>query len=232
MIYESHLAAAERAFWRLEDIRWQEIDREAASTEIHIHKALHDAALIEGYLPVYASHLMHLLWEDVDATAVLSLELFEGLRHYTALKHYLDAVGFQASADADTGLAAARGRARDLRRGGDDIAEHLTHFMGSEFFAAHFFHRFADETREPVLSDLLRRMSADEFRHAAAGGAVLEALLVHDPSIAPRVLAAAAAFRHYGSDIVEVPVAERNDFEAIVAFNRKVNRICGLGGPK
>lgn len=233
MIYESHLKAAESALWPLdESIAWDRIDREAARSEGRIHQALHDAALIEGYLPVFAGRLLQLLSDDVDATAVLSVELFEGLRHYTALKRYLDLVGFQAAADADAGLARARALAVSAPYAAADVPEHLTNFMGSELFAAYFFLRFADETREPVLSDLLRRMSGDELRHAAAAAALLESRVGKDPAVAQRVLAAAESFRHYGSDIVEVPVAEHNDFEAIAAFSRRVSLICGAASRK
>jgi hypothetical protein len=233
MIYESHLNAAEMAMWPLErSIAWDRIDRDVSRTERRIHQALHDAALIEGYLPVYAGRLLQLLWDDVDATAVLSVELFEGLRHYTALKRYLDLVGFQAAADADVGLARARARTVDAEYTAANVTEHLTHFMGSELFAAYFFLRIAEETREPVLSDLLRRMSNDELRHAAAAGALLESRVRRDPAVARRVTAAAEAFRHYGSDIVAVPIAERNDFEAIAAFSRKVSLICGAASRK
>src|SRR5688572_9513094 len=87
VIYETHLRAAEESAWPLESgIAWESIDREVASQERDIHAALHDAALVEGYLPLYAARLMPLVWDDVDATAVLSLELYEGLRHYTALR--------------------------------------------------------------------------------------------------------------------------------------------------
>ena len=91
MIYEEHLRAAEAGAWSLESIRWPEIDRATALAERDILSALHDAALIEGYLPVFAPRLMRLLWDDVDATAILSLEMYEGLKHYTALKRYLAA---------------------------------------------------------------------------------------------------------------------------------------------
>ncbi|HEX4685127.1 MAG TPA: hypothetical protein VH277_20585 [Gemmatimonadaceae bacterium] len=232
MTYETHLAAAEAALWPLDEIAWNRIDRDAASREGELHRALYDAALIEGYLPVYGGRLLALLEDDVDATAVLSIELFEGLRHYTALKRYLDAVGFRSAADADTGLANARVRSARVRSAGgapayatETVVEHLTHFMGSELFAAFFFQRVAEQTREPVLADLLRRMSADEQRHAAAASALLEARVRRDPSLAARVVAAAEGFRHYGNDIVEVPVAERNDLEALAAFNRRVRHI-------
>ena len=227
MIYEPHLYAAEAVHWLIEDIGWDRIDRDVARNEGKLHQALHDAALIEGYLPVYASRILQLLSDDVDATAVLSLELYEGLRHYTALKRYLDAVGFQPAAQADAALAGARAKVSGPDYTADRIAEHLTHFMGSEQFAAYFFLRIAEQTREPVLHDLLMRMSMDEQRHAAAAAAVLEARVRRDPSLAPRVTAAAEAFRHYGSDIVDVPVAMPNDFEALAAFNRRVRQVVG-----
>jgi hypothetical protein len=227
MSYEPHLAAAESAFWPLDEIAWTGIDQVAARRERPIHEALHDAALIEGYLPVYASRLLALVWDDVDATAILSMELFEGLRHYTALKLYLDLVGFEHAADADAELARARAGTLNAEYDAAHVVEHMTHFMGSELFAAHFFLRIAEQTHEPVLRDLLRRMYADELRHAAAAGAVLESRVRADASLAERVTSAARAFRHYGSDIVDVPVAEANDFEAIAAFHRKVALICG-----
>lgn len=229
-MYETHLKAAESAFWPLEEsVEWSAIDLDIARGEATLHRALHDAALIEGYLPVYAAGLLRALADDVDATAMVSIELFEGLRHYTALKRYLERVGFQSGASADAGLATARTRATIPDYAAGQILEQLTHFMGSELFASYFFLRMAERTREPVLGALLRRMSADELRHAAAAGAVLEARVRGRAEARERVLAAARAFRHYGSDIVDVPVSEENDFEAIAAFHRRVRLICGVG---
>ena len=229
MIYEAHLRAAEAGAWPLDtSIPWDRVDLEAARGEREIHAALHDAALIEGYLPVYAARLMQLLWDDVDATAVLSMELFEGLKHYTALKRYLDLVGFQPASANEAALVAARERALGIAYEERDLARHLTNFMCSELFAAYFFLRFARQTRERVLQQLLTHMSRDEFRHAASAGDVLGQRLERNPALVPDVLAAAQHFRHYGSDVVNVPVAEGNDFEAIVALNRKIRLLCGV----
>jgi hypothetical protein len=229
MIYESHLLAAEANAWPLESsIPWHQVDQAIASTEREILTALHDAALIEGYLPVYAARLMQLLWDDVDATAVLSMELYEGLKHYTALKRYLDLVGYQRAEVSEETLVAARTRALHLTYEERDIIAHLTNFMCSELFAAYFFLRLARQTREPVLKQLLTYMSRDEFRHSASAGDVLRQRLERDPAAVAQVLAAAERFRHYGSDVVEVPVAESNDFEAIIAMNRKVRLLCGV----
>jgi rubrerythrin len=228
MIYEEHLRAAEAGSWSLESIAWSEIDRPTARGEREILSALHDAALIEGYLPVFAPRLMRLLWDDVDATAILSLELYEGLRHYTALKRYLDAVGYSPTKVSEASLVTARAKALDIEYREEEIVKYLTHFMCSELFAAHFFRRLSEQTCEPVLRDLLQHMSRDEHRHSAGASALLEQRIDRDPSVAQEVLAAAENFRHYGSDVVDVPVAEENDFEAVMAMNRKVRQLCGL----
>jgi hypothetical protein len=228
MIYEEHLRASESGHWSLESIRWSEIDRRTALGERDILAALHDAAIIEGYLPVFAPRLMRLLWDDVDATAILSLEMYEGLRHYTALKRYLDAVGFAPAKVSEESLVSARAKTADITYQEDQIITYLTHFMCSELFAAHFFRRLGEQTNEPVLRELLSYMSRDELRHSAGAGALLSKRLRANPALTAEVLAAAENFRHYGSDVVDVPLAEENDFEAIMAMNRKVRQLCGL----
>ena len=229
MIYEAHLRATEENAWPLDtSVAWDAIDLDVARTERELHEALHDAALIEGYLPVYAARLMQLLWDDVDATAVLSMELYEGLKHFTALARYLDRVGFQRKEDSEATLVAAREKALSLEYDQARLIAHLTNFMCSELFAAYFFLRISRRTNEPVLRELLGYMARDEFRHSASAGDVLKKRIDRDPGVTTQVLAAAEHFRHYGSDVVDVPVAEENDFEAIMAVNRKIRLLCGL----
>jgi hypothetical protein len=228
VIYEEHLRAAESAAWSMSTIPWSKIDREIARAESGILVSLRDAALIEGYLPTFAPRLMLLLWDDVDATAILSLELYEGLKHYTALRRYLEIVGDEDAKVSERSLVAARGKTGGITYSRDEIITYLTHFMCSELFAAHFFRRLADQTREPVLAELLDYMSRDELRHSAGAGALLRKRIAANPEVANEVLAAAENFRHYGSDVVDIPLAEENDFEAIMAMNRKIRQLCGL----
>ena len=229
MIYESHLRATEENAWPLDtSIAWDAIDLDVARSERALHQALHDAALIEGYLPVYAARLIQMLWDDVDATAVLSMELYEGLKHFTTLARYLDRVGYQREEVSEATLVAARERALSATYDKAELIAHLTNFMCSELFAAYFFLRISRQTREPVLRELLGYMARDEFRHSASAGDVLKKRIDRDPAVASQVLAAAERFRHYGSDVVDVPVAEENDFEAIMAVNRKIRLLCGL----
>jgi hypothetical protein len=228
VIYEEHLRAAESAVWTMATIPWSAIDRGVARGEVEIHASLRDAAMIEGYLPTFAPRLMLLLWDDVDATAILSLELYEGLKHYTALRKYLDIVGDEASRVSEASLVAAREGTNGITYHRDEIITYLTHFMCSELFAAHFFRKLGEQTREPVLAELLGYMSRDELRHSAGAGALLKKRIAANPQVADEILAAAENFRHYGSDVVEIPLAEENDFEAIMAMNRKIRQLCGL----
>jgi rubrerythrin len=228
MIYEEHLRAAEAAAWSIESIRWSAIDRGAARDETEILTSLRDAAMIEGYLPTFAPRLMLLLWDDVDATAILSLELYEGLKHYTALRRYLDIVGDETARLSERSLVAAREKTSGITYNRDNIITYLTHFMCSELFAAHFFRRLAEQTREPVLAELLGLMSRDELRHSAGAGALLKKRVAANPEVAGEIISAAENFRHYGSDVVDIPLAEENDFEAIMAMNRKIRQLCGL----
>lgn len=229
MIYEEHLRASEGAAWSIEtSIRWSAIDRGVARAEPQILASLRDAAMIEGYLPTFAPRLMLLLWDDVDATAILSLELYEGLKHYTALRRYLEIVGEDSTRLSERSLVDARRKTGGLTYRREEIVTYLTHFMCSELFAAHFFRRLSEQTCEPVLRELLSYMSRDELRHSAGAGALLRKRIAVDPDVAARVLAAAENFRHYGSDVVEIPLAEENDFEAIIAMNRKIRQLCGL----
>ena len=229
MIYETHLRATEENAWPLDTtIAWDAIELGIAQQEGELHQSLHDAALIEGYLPLYAARLMQLLWDDVDATAVLSMELYEGLKHFTALARYLDRVGYQRAEVSEAKLVEARERALAITYDERAIIAHLTNFMCSELFAAYFFLRISRRTNEPVLRDLLGYMARDEFRHSASAGDVLRKRIDANPDVAAQVLAAAERFRHYGSDVVDVPVAEENDFEAIMAVNRKIRLVCGL----
>ena len=126
MIYETHLRATEENAWPLDTaIAWDAVDVNVAHNERELHQVLHDAALIEGYLPVYAARLMQLLWDDVDATAVLSMELYEGLKHFTALTRYLDRVGFQRQEVSESTLIAARERALAIRYDVSDLVVQL-----------------------------------------------------------------------------------------------------------
>ena len=168
---------------------------------------------------------MRALWDDVDATAVFSIQLYESYKHFYVLKRYLDAVDYRPIAEAEIVDA----RRRHVGRTVDDPEAELTRYMLSEHFAAYFFLRLSRQAPEPVLSRIAQHIAKDEFRHTQFASDLLEGRIARDPSARERILRAAAAFSHLGGDVVaHVPVSEKNDLPAILALNRRMRRLCGV----
>jgi hypothetical protein len=228
-LYERHAAAADRGGWSVErDVRWRDVDRVIAAGEGELHASLRLAALIEAYHPVHLQRLLAETWADVDAGVVFSLELYEGFKHFHALRTYLDVVAYEPPL-TDEDIVAMRRDAREADQGPYDLIERLVEFMLSEHLASYFFRRLGEQTREPVLRELLGLIAADEVRHAQSASDLLAKLIAADPRITPRVLDAATHFKHFGERAVEeVPVALPGDPLAIRTFARRIERLCGV----
>lgn len=228
-LYERHARAAERSAWSIEnDISWAEIDAARALAQPDILAKLRDAALIESFHPVNLSRLIRFAWDDIDAGVVFSLEMYEGFKHFHALRLYLEAVGYEPRITDDE-LRAIRERADrgDLDR--EDPVAPLVEFMLSEHLAAYFFRRLGEQADEPQLRALLGLIAADEVRHAQSASDLIAQRLTTRPELVPNVLRAAVQFRHYGAEAVaEVPVAMSGDDVAIRTFATRIERLCGM----
>jgi hypothetical protein len=228
-LYERHARAADRGAWSVErDVRWADVDAARARTDMDLLIALHEAALIEAYHPVHLQQMLAATWDDVDAGVVCSIELYEGFKHFHALRTYLDAVGYEP-AITDDEIVRMRAAARAADDGEYDLIARLVEFMLSEHLASYFFRRLGERAPDPVLSELLALIAADEVRHAQSASDLLAKHIARDPGVVPRVLDAAAAFRHFGERAVgDVPVAMPGDPLAIRSFARRIERLCGI----
>ena len=227
--YERHAAASDRGAWSVErDIDWRAIDASLARETPGVLAAMRDAVLIESFHPVNLARLMRATWDDIDAGVAFSLEAYEGFKHFHALRRYLEVVGFEPAVSDDELVEARRaGAALAIEAG--ELIERLVEFMLSEHLAAYFFRRLAAQAAEPQLSKLLDLIAADEVRHAQSASDLIAKRIRADESLVPRVLRAAADFRHYGGEVVEhVPVAMRNDDIAIRTFAQRIERLCGV----
>jgi hypothetical protein len=227
-LYARFSSAAERGAWSIDrDIAWHAVDRERALSQPDILAAVRDAALIESFHPVNLARFLRALWDDVDGCAAVGLEMYEGFKHFHALRTYLDIAGFEPAITEDELVEVRRrGAGHDFAPG--EVLEHLVEFMLSEHLAAYFFRRLSERAAEPVLADLLRYIAADEVRHAQSASDLIAKRLTCDPSLSDRVLAAAAGFHHYGEEAVgDVPVALPGDAVAIRTFAERIERLCG-----
>ncbi len=226
--YARLAAAADRGRWSVErDVRWSAVDRARANERPDLLAQLRTAALIESYHPVHLGWMLDDTWDDVDAGAAIALELYEGFKHFHALRSYLDAVGFEP-AITNAELVAIRAAARAVGPRGS-LVERLVEFMLSEHLASYFFRRIGEQATDPVLAELLAFIAADEVRHAQAASDLLAARIASDPGTVPAVLDAAVHFRHFGEQAVaDVPVALPGDPLAIRSFARRIERLCGV----
>lgn len=228
MIYEDYYTISNLSFWSPEeDIPWSTLDPDAARAQPELLDQIRQSALIEAIHPVTTKHLMGLLWADVDATSILSIELYEGFRHFYVLKRYLDAVAHEPPI-ADQEIVDLRRKAMEAVAGQEDLTRELVNFAFSEHFAAYYFVRVRQEAADPVLRSIAHHIARDEFRHTQISYDLLKLRIESDRESAERVLEAAASFRHYGTTALEeVPVFQRNDLVAIKAFLKKVEALTG-----
>ena len=228
-LYVRHSAASDTGAWSVEfDVDWDGIDVALARSQPEVLSQLRASALVESFHPVHLGRLLPAVVDDVDATTVVALEMYEGFKHFHALRRYLDVVGHRP-AITDQELIDIRRGAECKPMSSEEVVPRLVRFMLSEHLASHYFRRLAAGVREPVLRALLRTMAADEVRHAQGAFDLVARRVRDDRTLVPVVLAAASEFRHFGEEAVgEVPVAESGDAQAIRSFARRIARLCGV----
>lgn len=228
-IYRRSAAAADRGAWSVErDIRWTDIDHKRAHARPELLAALRDAALIESYHPLNLARLLRATLDDIDAGVVFSLELYEGFKHFHALRQYLDTIGYEP-AISDEELVAIRQKQTEMEIVPADVVPRLVEFMLSEHLAHYFFRRLGEQAEDDVLADLLSRIAADEVRHAQSASDLIAKRIEADPSVIPQVLDAALDFHHFGEEAIgTVPVAQAGDSIAIQTFAKRIERLCGI----
>ncbi len=226
MTYEKYFKLSETDRWQLEtDVPWQDLDVERAAGQPEILEELRSAALIESYAPMYALKSLHLWWDSVEESAVASIQFYEEYKHYFALKRYLEPLGVTIPEREIVEV-----RQKNFGTFYQDRARQLANYMMSEHFTAHFYKRLLEKAREPVLEKLLTFLMRDEFRHCNVFYSLLERRLAAEPSIRDIIVDEALHFRHQGIEVVgeHMPVAEKNDFQAILLLFKKVEHLTGV----
>jgi hypothetical protein len=209
-------------------VRWKAIDAAKAQRQPEILAQLRDAALIESFHPVNLARLLRLTWDDIDASVVFSLELYEGFKHFHALRRYLDVVGWKPAIE-DEELITLRRAAAAVAVRDEELIPRLVELMLSEHLAVYFFRRLSERAKEPVLRRLLKWIASDEIRHAQSVSDLIAKRIAVDPGVTPRVLEAATTFRHFGEEAIGVvPVAQAGDPLALRTFAKRIERLCGM----
>jgi hypothetical protein len=188
--------AAHKPWSLADDIRWGAINAERARAQGALLRSVRRAAIATAVRPVHVSALLQAVTADVHAAAVCSLDLYDGLKHFHALRVYLESVehrpaitdGELAAARQEAAGAIATMRAVEPLRG-------MVEFLLNQHLAAHNLRRLGARSEEPVLAVLLELTAADELRHARCMSDVLRARVRADGDAAPRIKAEAERLR-------------------------------------
>jgi len=227
MLYADYLSTAEGQRWILDyDIPWDQIDRQTALTQPDLLERVRDSALIESFFPIFTPRALDVLWDDVNATAIFSIQLYESYKHYQVFNQYLECIDYRPVTEVEIVEVRRKNFGLEYECG----TRLLTRYMMSEHFAAYHFLKDAKHCHEPVLKHILNLVGRDEIRHTQFAYDLLADRIKRDPAHAEKVLEGAAEFQHLGLLVVdEVPVAQKNDFAAIVTINQKIKRLTGKG---
>ncbi|MEK7215345.1 MAG: acyl-ACP desaturase [Chloroflexota bacterium] len=158
--YRTH----ERVMWDLGAIDFSKIQPELLSdTEV---QAVRGVMLVESHNPVYTNFLLDYFRNDHEMAAFVVTWSYEELKHYMALRAYLEASGRVDIDEMEAELAQTR--AGNLQREEKDFTplQFEAYAMLQEQITGSYYKRFSASAKEPVLKDLLSVIGKDEYRHS------------------------------------------------------------------
>lgn len=205
-------------------VDWQSINQELALRNTKCLDLLHEACLIEAYLPVYTGKMNELFWDDLDATSIFTIEAYEAYGHYFIIRKYLDIVGYNPVTDEEV----LQVRSRDKDNVYTDKIRELVNFMGTEHFAAEFFKDLMKLTEEPILKKMLKGFYAEEICHSQLAFDLLEKMMKENPEVKKKTLEHALNYQHIGAYVTpKVSPAKDDNLKVVLSFNKKIERLTG-----
>jgi len=194
-LYARHSAAADRGHWSVNsDVRWGDIDIQRAHRQPDVLRAVRSAARELSARSASVARMLPTAIRDVHACAVLTLDLYDGLKHFHALRTYLDTVEF-TPALSDEELADVRDTANQAAPGFEDCPSALVTCLLTQHIASAHIRHLCARTEEPVLAGLLSLIAADETRQARIVSDLLALQIAADPEVGARVLRQAEQLR-------------------------------------
>lgn len=130
--------------------------------------AVRAAMLVESHNPVYTEGILGYFRGQSDEQEMASFTQtwgYEEMRHYFLLRTYLEASGLVDNQELGKVLKVTRAGPWGERELKFSRVEAFVYPMMQEQVTAGFYKRFAEATKEPLLQEILRIISKDEYRH-------------------------------------------------------------------
>ena len=225
-LHARHSAAADPGRWSVTtDIRWGDIDIQRAQRQPEVLRAVRSAARELSVHSAAVARMLLAVIRDVHACAVLTLDLHDGLKHFHALRTYLDTVEF-SPALSDEELADARGADNEPASRFEDCTSALVACLFTQHTASAHIRHLCARTEEPVLAELLSFIAADEARHARMVSDLIALRVTADPEAGARVASQAEHLRNGLKQHGTLQGWARDDV-AVQAFMHHVEALIG-----
>lgn len=153
----------ERVMWSFSAIPFDKIDL-SLITEEDLN-AVRGAMLVESHNPVYTRMLLDYFRMDHEMAAFVVTWSYEELKHYGALRTYLEATGLVDLVDLERELKETRAGPWGDIESQFTVAQSFSYTMLQEELTGQFYQKFARRVKEPVLRKILTLIGKDEFRH-------------------------------------------------------------------
>jgi hypothetical protein len=159
MLHTPLFDQAEAVRWRMADIPWDAIDREAATPELC--RLVRDVAFSEQTTFAATRRFLTDLADDVDLTQWIAVWFYEETKHPNVLLRWLRQLGIVVD---DRFVQKGRATAPFMRsRMGTFVTNIISEIVASTGYVA-----LRDRSPEPVLRWIAGHLAADEARHCAS----------------------------------------------------------------
>lgn len=127
--------------------------------------AVRASMLVESHNPVYMMVLLGMFRSDHEMASFIVTWGYEEFKHYAVLRTYLEVSGMVDKAELAMELDQTRAGPWGEEERQFSRIKSFTYTMLQEQVTGQFYQKFADSVEEPVLQNILRLVSGDEYRH-------------------------------------------------------------------
>lgn len=195
--YRTH----ERVMWELGDIDFSAIQSELL-TDNEV-QAVRGAMLVESHNPVYTNFLLDFFRHDHEMAAFVVTWSYEELKHYMALRAYLEASGRVDIDEMEAELAQTRAGNLQLEEEGLTPLQFEAYAMLQEQITGSYYKRFSESAQEPVLKGMLSIIGKDEYRHCQWYLEKAKQALMKDPRRVGEVVEVLSRFTMPGPTFIQ-----------------------------
>lgn len=183
--FDQFFRTHERVMWQLGNIDFGTIQKDKI-TQDDIG-GVRAAMLVESHDPVVTQVLLGMTRYDQEMSAFTITWSYEELKHYAALRTYLEATGLVNREELAEELDQTRRGPWGEEESQFSRAKMFTYTMLQEQATGMFYRNFARHVQEPVLQNILRLVAKDEFRHCQFYLGKAQEELEKDPEVLPQV---------------------------------------------